>query len=158
MQLADPNSKPHGMKSFRDIIYQATGVFLYPPIVSEHYKIICLDSFHLSYHQQAYSHDKPTKKEWNLLYEYFKVYNVLHHDRAVKFHNKINPSHPNDYVHLTRLHDKRTSFFCLLTIVPYSPKKAYHPRSSFDILPTKLYIPQKSRLIITIYVYILVQN
>ena len=45
MQLADLNSNPHGRKSLRDIIDRTIGICFYPPLVSEHYKLICLDSF-----------------------------------------------------------------------------------------------------------------
>ena len=46
MQLADLNSKPHGVKSLRNIIDCAIGSRFYPSPGSVHYKLICLDHFH----------------------------------------------------------------------------------------------------------------
>ena len=45
MQISDLNSKPHGGKSLRDIIYRAIGVCLYPPPVSYYYKLLCIYRF-----------------------------------------------------------------------------------------------------------------
>ena len=46
MQLVDLNSKPHGGKSLRNIIYCSIGSHLYPPTRSMHYQLLCLDHFH----------------------------------------------------------------------------------------------------------------
>ena len=48
MQLSDLNSKPHGGKCLMDIIDRVIGVQLYPPPVSENYKLLCINMFHLS--------------------------------------------------------------------------------------------------------------
>ena len=50
MQLADLNSKPHGGKILRDLIYRVIGVCFYPPPVSEYHKILLLDRFHGTSH------------------------------------------------------------------------------------------------------------
>ena len=47
MQLADLNSKPHGGKSLRNLIDRAIEDRIYPPRGSEHYKLLCLDHFHV---------------------------------------------------------------------------------------------------------------
>ena len=63
MQLANLNSKFHGVKILRDIIDCAIGVRFYPPPGSEYYKLICLDRFHGSTCHQTPSNDKHIKND-----------------------------------------------------------------------------------------------
>ena len=46
MRLADLNSKPHGEKRLRDLIDHVIGDRFYPPIGSEHYKLLLFDQVH----------------------------------------------------------------------------------------------------------------
>ena len=50
MQISDLNSKPLGVKSLRDLINRTIVVRLYPPLGSEHYRILHLEMFHESTH------------------------------------------------------------------------------------------------------------
>ena len=50
MQLSDLNSKPDCGKSLSNLIDRAIGFRFYPPTGLEHYKIVCLNNFHLSTH------------------------------------------------------------------------------------------------------------
>ena len=61
MQLADINSMPHGEKILIDIIDRSIVVLLYPPLGSEHYKLLRLKRFRLYNHHQTPSHDKHNK-------------------------------------------------------------------------------------------------
>ena len=63
VQLADLKSKLHKGKVLKKFFYRATGVRLYPPPGSEHCKLLCLNSFHVSTHLQVQSHYKPYKKQ-----------------------------------------------------------------------------------------------
>ena len=40
IQLANLNSKPHSGKSIINIMYRVIGASFYPPLGSEHYKLI----------------------------------------------------------------------------------------------------------------------
>ena len=54
-----------------------------------------------------YNHMIKTPKQIKCIpYKPYKVCNVLFHNHEVKFHPNIHPSHPNDNVHLTQLHEK----------------------------------------------------
>ena len=95
--ISTPNlmgEKVSGILLNKKSLYSST-----PHPVSEHYKLLCLNRFHGYNPHQTQSHDKPTKKR-NILCKSFKVYNVIHHDRAGKLHTKIHPSHINNCVHL----------------------------------------------------------
>ena len=62
MQLDDINSKPHGVKIHRDLIYHFIVTLLYPKPGSEHKKILRLDRFNGSTNRQVKLNDKPDKK------------------------------------------------------------------------------------------------
>ena len=82
MQLAGLNSKPHGVKSLRDIIDRTIGFCFYPPPVSEHYKLLHLEKFHESTDiNNKHKNNNETKPK--------ALFNMLHQTPAGKLRTKI---------------------------------------------------------------------
>ena len=61
MQLAELKPKPHGGLSIRYLIDHKKGACLYPPPVSSHQPLLCLEKFHGTTHQQTNSKDDSNK-------------------------------------------------------------------------------------------------
>ena len=98
MHLFDLKFKPHGRKSLRNVIDRTTGVLLYSPPGSEHYKLLHLDRFHGSTCHQTPSHGKNIKNDekrvswWVWCALYWFRWHIEYKDFS------------NFYVHLTQLH------------------------------------------------------
>ena len=63
MKLSDFNSKPNDGKILRYLIERVIGVRFDPPPGSEYYKLISLNSFHVSTHIND-KHSKHNKKKF----------------------------------------------------------------------------------------------
>ena len=89
----------------------------------------------------------------------FEVYNVLHHNRAVKIYAWKTNSHSNDYVHLTIIYDKipRVPTYIFHT-TPHNSMNAKQLYFIFIIFTRVQTYYKKYFLMAIIYVYIFVQT